>query len=168
MCPKVCVSPPGFADSKCGAFFESWKSRKYLPKSTFFSDRLFYGFFIVFSSLFHWCLVDVSMVFTSLFRHGFFMFFGRLCFRISDLFDFLLFRRHAFYPMKTMVLTHSTLSENLNSILKHIKNNQKTNYFWDNFRIDFSSIFMPFSASIFASIFSSIFNEKCLQKWSQK
>ena len=34
------------------------------------------------------------------------------------LFDFILFRRHAFYPIKTMVLAHSTLSESLNSILK--------------------------------------------------
>ena len=36
-------------------------------------------------------------------------------------FDFLLFRRHAFYPIKTMVLTHSTVSENLILILKYIK-----------------------------------------------
>ena len=46
------------------------------------------------------------------------MCFGRLCFRLPSFFHFLFFRRHAFYPIKTMVLAHSTLSESLNSILK--------------------------------------------------
>ena len=40
--------------------------------------------------------IDLSTCFTSLFRHVFFMLFVRLCFRISSLFDFLLFERHAF------------------------------------------------------------------------
>ena len=83
-------------------------------------------------------------------------------------FDFILFRRHAFYPIKTMVLAHSTLSENLNYILKTNQQYQISSQCRYHFRIEFSSIFMTFSASISTSIFSSNFNGKWLQNGSKK
>ena len=73
---------------------------------------------MVFASFLDDIFDDCPMFFCITFSIHFVMFFGRLHFRFSSFFDFLLFRRHAFYPIKTMVLAHSTLSENLNSILK--------------------------------------------------
>ena len=64
-----------------------------------------------------------------------------------------------------MVLTHSTVSENLNSILKYIKKYQISAQCWYHFRIEFSSISMPFSASVFASNFSLFFHGKWLPNW---
>ena len=97
----------------------------YFP--SFFWYRFLNGFLMDFGSIFEWILDDFSMMFASVFGVVFFMFFGKLLFRFPSFLDFLLFRRHAFYPMKTMLLAHSTLSENLKSILKNIKNNQNIN-----------------------------------------
>ena len=72
------------------------------------------------------------------------MFFVRRCFRIFSLFYFLFFRRHAFYSIKTMVLAHSTLSDNLNSISSLINKYQKSYQCRYHFHIDLSSIFMFF------------------------
>ena len=53
--------------------------------------------------------------------------------------------------------------------MKAIFENHKIPYqFQDNLRIEFSLIFMTFSASIFASICSSIFDGKCHQNDSKK
>ena len=61
---------------------------------------------------------------TSLFGHFLSMIFGTLSFRFSPFSGFLLFGRHAFYTVNTMVFTHSALAENLISALEKNENYQ--------------------------------------------
>ena len=93
------------------------------------------------------------MIFTSLFHHVFSSFVERSFFGFSSFCHFRLFRRHAFHPIKTTVLTHSTLSENFNSILQNIQKYHISCHVRFYFHIDFSSIFKTSSATIFALIF---------------
>ena len=109
--------------------------------------------------------MNCQLILHSVFDYVFSMFFDTLFFRFSSFFDFHLFRRYAFYPIKTMVLAHSTLSENLNSISNIIKIYQMSYQFRHHFRIDFSSLFMFFRHRFSNRLFPSIFDGKWLQKW---
>ena len=74
----------------------------------------------VFGSICHWLLIDFRCCLHN-FSDTLFNVFWKVMFQTFFFFHFLLFRRHAFYHIKTMVLAHLTPSESLNSILKNIK-----------------------------------------------
>ena len=83
------------------------------------------------------------MNFTSFVRYFFSMFLRRFSFRFAPFSGFLLFGRHAFYTVNTMVFTHSALAENLNSALEKTK----VINFSINFETVFASNFHQFSGT---------------------
>ena len=81
------------------------------------------------------------MNFTSLVWYFFSMFFRRFSFRFSPFFVFLLFRRHAFYTVNTMVFSLSALAQNRKSIRRKAAKNTFSEEFQRPFPNRFASVF---------------------------
>ena len=92
-------------------------------------------------------------------------FFKKLSCRISSFFEGLLFERHAFYTVNTMVLTHSAHRKSLVSISE--KKKTKKNNFSLNSQTVSTSNFHSFSRvwiqCTSASLFYRFFHQKCHQ-----